>query len=72
MQFLWPLVSQSSQGNFTLPIGLSLMGLGSLFQVEYHLWMASAVVAVLPPLIFFLILESAYMRGLEALSGLKG
>jgi ABC-type glycerol-3-phosphate transport system permease component len=72
MQFLWPLVSQSSQSNFTLPIGLSLMGLGSLFQVEYHLWMASAVVAVLPPLIFFLILESAYMRGLEALSGLKG
>jgi ABC-type glycerol-3-phosphate transport system permease component len=72
MQFLWPLVSQSSQGNFTLPIGLSLMGLGSLFQVEYHLWMASAVVAVLPPLIFFLILERAYMRGLEALSGLKG
>jgi multiple sugar transport system permease protein len=72
MQFLWPLVSQSSQGNYTLPIGLSLMGLGSLFQVDYHLWMASAVVAVLPPLIFFLILEKAYMRGLETLSGLKG
>lgn len=72
MQFLWPLVSQSSQGNYTLPIGLSLMGLGSLFQVDYHLWMASAVVAVLPPLIFFLLLERAYMRGLETLSGLKG
>lgn len=72
MQFLWPLVSQSSQGNFTLPIGLSLMGLGSAFLVDYHLWMASAVMAVLPPLIFFLILERAYMRGLEALSGLKG
>lgn len=72
MQFLWPLVSQSTQGNFTLPIGLSLMGLGSLFQVEYHLWMASAVIAVLPPLIFFLLLEKAYMGGLEALSGLKG
>lgn len=72
MQFLWPLVSQSSQGNYTLPIGLSLMGLGSLFQVDYHLWMASAVVAVLPPLIFFLLLERAYIRGLETLSGLKG
>jgi ABC-type glycerol-3-phosphate transport system permease component len=72
MQFLWPLVSQSTQGNFTLPIGLSLMGLGSLFLVEYHLWMASAVIAVLPPLIFFLLLEKAYMGGLEALSGLKG
>ena len=31
MQFLWPLVSQSSQGNFTLPVGLSLMGQGSLY-----------------------------------------
>ncbi len=72
MQFLWPLVSQSSQGNFTLPIGLSLMGLGSLFETDYHLWMASAVVAILPPLIFFLILERAYIRGLETLSGLKG
>jgi ABC-type glycerol-3-phosphate transport system permease component len=72
MQFLWPLVSQSAQGNFTVPIGLSLMGLGSTFLVDYHLWMAAATLSVLPPLIFFLILERAYMRGLEALSGLKG
>jgi ABC-type glycerol-3-phosphate transport system permease component len=72
MQFLWPLVSQSSQGNFTLPVGLSLMGQGSLYEVNYHLWMASAVMAVIPPLIFFLALEKAYMRGLETLSGLKG
>jgi multiple sugar transport system permease protein len=72
MQFLWPLVSQSSQANFTVPVGLSLMGLGSAFLIDYHLWMASGVLAVIPPLIFFLILEKAYMRGLEALSGLKG
>ncbi len=72
MQFLWPLVSQSSQGNFTLPVGLSLMGQGSLYEVNYHLWMASAVMAVIPPLVFFLLLENAYMRGLETLSGLKG
>jgi len=71
-QFLWPLVSQSSQGNFTVPVGLSLMGLGSTFLVDYHLWMAAATLSVLPPLIFFLILERSYMRGLEALSGLKG
>jgi len=72
MQFLWPLVSQSSQGNFTLPVGLSLMGQGSLYEVNYHLWMASAVMAVLPPLVFFLLLEKAYMSGLETLSGLRG
>ncbi len=70
-QFLWPLVSQSSQGNFTVPIGLSLMGVGSTFRVDYHLWMAAATLSVLPPLVFFLILERSYMRGLEALSGLK-
>ena len=72
MQFLWPLVSQSSQGNFTLPVGLSLMGQGSLYEVNYQLWMASAVMAVIPPLVFFLIFENAYMRGLETLSGLRG
>lgn len=72
IQFLWPLVSQSSQGNFTVPLGLSLMGLGSTFLVDYHLWMAAATLSVLPPLIFFLLLERPYMRGLEALSGLKG
>lgn len=71
-QFLWPLVSLSSQGNYTVPLGLSLMGLGSTFLVDYHLWMAAATLSVLPPLIFFIILERPYMRGLEALSGLKG
>jgi multiple sugar transport system permease protein len=71
-QFLWPLVSQSSQGNFTAPVGLSLMGLGSTFLVDYHLWMAAATLSVVPPLIFFLVLERYYIRGLEALSGLKG
>lgn len=70
-QFLWPLVVLSSQKEFTLPLGLSLMGLGSTFLVDYHLWMAAATLAVFPPLIFFLILERPYLRGLETLSGLK-
>src|SRR5437667_171125 len=70
--FLWPLVVLSSQERFTLPLGLSLMGLGSTFLVDYHLWMAAAALAVLPPLAVFFLLERQYMRGLEALSGLKG
>lgn len=70
-QFLWPLVSQSNQGNFTVPIGLSLMGLGSTFRVDYHLWMAASTLSIILPLILFLILERSYMRGLETLSGLK-
>ena len=69
---LWPLVVLSSQDLFTLPLGLSLIGLGSTFLVDYNLWMASATLAVLPPLAFFLVFERHYLRGLEALSGLKG
>jgi multiple sugar transport system permease protein len=69
--FLWPLVVVASQKQFTLPLGLSLMGLGSTFLVDYHLWMAAATLAVLPPLIFFLFLQRPYLRGLETLSGLK-
>ena len=71
-QFMWPLVVESSQGNYTAPLGLSLLGLGSTFQIDYHIWMAAATLAALPPLIFFVILERPYLRGLEVLSGVKG
>lgn len=70
-QFLWPLVVASSQENYTAPIGLSLMGLGGTFNTDYNVWMAAATIAMIPPLIFFLILERPYLRGLEAMSGLK-
>jgi ABC-type glycerol-3-phosphate transport system permease component len=70
-QFLWPLVVLSSQDHFTVPLGLSLMGLGSTFLVDYQLWMAAATLAIIPPLLFFLVLERPYLRGLETLSGLK-
>lgn len=70
-QFLWPLVVASSQENYTAPLGLSLLGLGGTFNTEYNIWMAAAVLAILPPLIFFLIMERPYLRGLEALSGIK-
>jgi multiple sugar transport system permease protein len=62
----------ASQENFTAPLGLSLLGLGSTFTPDYDIWMAAAVLSTLPPLLFFLILERPYLRGLEALSGLKG
>ena len=71
-QFMWPLVVESSQENYTAPLGLSLLGLGSTFQIDYHIWMAAATIATLPPLLFFIILERPYLRGLEVLSGLKG
>lgn len=70
--YLWPLVIMASQENFTAPLGLSLLGLGSTFTPDYDIWMAAATLSTLPPLLFFLVLERPYLRGLEALSGLKG
>jgi multiple sugar transport system permease protein len=70
-QFLWPLVIAESQSTFTAPLGLSLLGLGSTFQTDYNIWMAAATLAVLPPLLFFIIFERPYMRGLELMSGVK-
>ena len=34
--FLWPLAIMSSQANFTAPLGLSLLGLGSTFRPDYE------------------------------------
>jgi multiple sugar transport system permease protein len=70
-QFLWPLVIAESQSTFTAPLGLSLLGLGSTFQTDYNIWMAAATLAIIPPLLFFIIFERPYMRGLELMSGVK-
>lgn len=70
-QFLWPLVVAETQDMFTAPLGLSLLGLGSTFQTDYNIWMAAATLATIPPLIFFVILERPYMRGLEMMSGVR-
>ena len=71
-QFLWPLIVESSQSNYTAPLGLSLLCLGSTFNIDYSIWMAAATLSTIPPLIFFLILQGPYLRGLEAMSGIKG
>lgn len=70
-QFLWPLVITSSQEGFTAPLGLSMLGMGSTFNTDYSVWMAASTIAIIPPLVFFLILERPYLRGLEAMAGIK-
>lgn len=70
-QFLWPLVITSSQEGFTAPLGLSMLGMGSTFNTDYSVWMAASTIAIIPPLVFFLILERPYLRGLEAMAGVK-
>ena len=67
--FLWPLVVLHDQSHFTLPLGLSLLGLGASFLTEYHLWMAAAAFSIVPIIILFIALRKYYTEGLKVLSG---
>ncbi len=65
---LWPLVLSSSVETSTLPAGLSLF-MGQ-HVVEYGLLMAGALLALLPVIVFFLLIQRSFVAGI-ATTGLK-
>lgn len=67
--FLWPLLVTQNARLRTVPIGLT-----SLMQDEglkYHIWMAAATLALIPPLVLFLAAQKQFLESV-AKSGLKG
>ena len=66
---LWPLIANSDQNHFTLPVGVSL--LQTNVQVPYNAIYAVTLVLSLPLLVAFLCLQRLFMRSL-AMTGLKG
>jgi multiple sugar transport system permease protein len=65
---LWPLVMSSSVETSTLPAGLALF-MGQ-HVVEYGLLMAGSLLALLPVVIFFLLIQRSFVAGI-ATTGLK-
>lgn len=65
---LWPLVMSSSVESSTLPAGLALF-MGQ-HVVEYGLLMAGSLLAMLPVIIFFLLIQRSFVAGI-ATTGLK-
>ncbi|MGP3534984.1 carbohydrate ABC transporter permease [Microbacterium sp. RD1] len=65
---LWPLVMSSSVESSTLPAGLALF-MGQ-HVVEYGLLMAGSLLALLPVIIFFLLIQRSFVAGI-ATTGLK-
>lgn len=60
--FQWPLVVMTTEGRFTLPLGLnSLVG---TYSREYGLVMAGTIVAAVPTLILFFALRKQLIEGL--------
>lgn len=65
--FLWPLVSQQSPGNYVLTVGLNTL---QEQQVPLATLMASAVVTFIPALLVFIFLQRYFVRGVM-MSGIK-
>ncbi len=65
---LWPLIVNQDQSEQTLPSGLALF-MGQ-HVVEYGLLMAASVMALLPVVCFFLLIQRRFVEGV-AMSGIK-
>lgn len=65
---LWPLIVNQDQAHATLPSGLALF-MGQ-HVVEYGLLMAASVMALVPVVLFFLLIQRRFIEGV-ATSGMK-
>jgi multiple sugar transport system permease protein len=66
--FLGPLILLSSDHNLTIQLGIRKFI--TQYSAQYHLIMATAVLAIVPILVIFLYFQKYFVKGL-ALSGLK-
>lgn len=67
--FLWPLVITTTADKMTLPVGLSQ--LVSVHSVDYTILMAGSLLATIPMLVTFMLLQRQFIQGIAS-SGLKG
>ncbi len=67
--FLWPLVSATTEDSYTLPVALALYAIGQN-RTRYDLLLTGSVLVVLPVLIVFVLLQRHFVRGI-ATTGLK-
>ncbi len=72
--FMWPLIVTNTDATRTIPVGLaaSLGGsVGGQAIAYYGMSMAGSVLATLPALVIFIVLQRYFVQGI-ALTGLKG
>jgi multiple sugar transport system permease protein len=68
-ELLWPLIVTNSDALRTLPIGLTKFV--EAYQTRWELIMAGSVVAALPAVGVFLLMQRRFLAGMASLSGLK-
>lgn len=68
-EFLWTLVVTTGDALRTLPIGLAQFV--QQYRTRYELMMAGSVIAAVPVVVLFLMLQNRFLQGMAGLSGLK-
>jgi len=68
-EFLWPLIVSSSHATRTLPVGLQAFS--EQYGTNTHWQMAGALIATLPVLVLFFVLQKQFVEGIT-LTGMKG
>ena len=63
-QYLWPLIVTTSESMYTTVIGIKRMIPGGDAATEWNLVMATAVLAMLPPLLVVIAMQRWFVRGL--------
>src|SRR5207248_10263780 len=66
-QYLWPLLVTNSPGMTTIVIGIRQMIGNGDTQTAWHLVMATALLAILPPALVVLLMQRWFVRGLVEL-----
>lgn len=68
-RFLWPLIITNSPGLLTVPLGL--VQFQGQYSTQWALLMAAAVIASIPTLVLFVVLQKRIVAGVT-MSGIKG
>jgi sn-glycerol 3-phosphate transport system permease protein len=63
-QYLWPLLITTKQKYYTLLIGINRMLSGADTQVEWHIVMATVMLAMLPPVIVVIAMQKQFVAGM--------
>ncbi len=62
-QYLWPLLVSTDESYYPIVIGIKQM-ISSESQVQWHLMMATAMLAMLPPVLVVVLMQKWFVKGL--------
>lgn len=63
-QYLWPLLISTEERMYPIVMGIRSMTAGADSQVQWNLVMATAMLALLPPLLVVLCMQKWFIKGL--------